>query len=338
MKAILSFVILSILLAPLYAQNKDSLPTYPERSYYIEKHQEQIALKLAFTNNTQFFEVNNPAFSYTLKPNTALKTNLIFSYRFLLIGVGFSPKLLPFNNDEERKGKSKIFWLGTNINLPHFTQRFSYNTNKGFYLSNTSDFVPEWNENEDAYIQFPELEYKGFSGYSAYKLNSNFSFLAIETQTERQLRSAGSFVPVLTYRYYKVDNKIELTEQMSSQKSSNFETNLQLGYFYTHVINHKFYLSGGVAAGGGVIFTKLTTRYIDTNYQTKDTNPIFRAEAMAAMGYNSKRFFTGFHLLGNFEHFSQSNSSTTLVNESIALQFFAGYRFNAPKFVRNKHR
>ncbi len=314
------------------AQETDTLQL---KSQYIELHKEKLALKLAVTNNTDYFAVHSSNLDYTLQPNTDLKMKLFFSYRIMHFTIAFSPGFLPGNNDNNDKGKSKIFEFATTINLERWLQRLSYSKINGFYTEN-----PYYVTNEnDRYITFPELQYKGFSGYTAYKLNPNYSVLALENQTERQIRSAGSLMPILVYRYYTVDNKIELTENNSSQKSNNFEVNLSLGYFYTFVINKKLYLAAGAAAGGGFITTKLKTRFYDQSYTTHKKAPILRTEAMASLGYNSNRFFAGVQTAGFLEKYNQDKLENAITHEGLNFQLFVGYRFGAPKVLsRNMNR
>lgn len=330
MKKMFLFIFCILLAAICFAQKNDSLAN----NLYIEKHQNEFGLKLALTNNTEFFDVRLDSRELILKPNTQLKTKLFFSYRFILFAIGFSPEFLPGNNDDNKKGKSDIFWFGSKMNLKHWTQKIDYTTTKGYYLENTGDYQADWIPGKDEYIQFPDLKYWAISGYTAYKFNENLSFSAIETQTERQLKSAGSFAPALVYKYYVVDDQTPLTGQNSSQKSNNLEINLQLGYIYTHVINRSFYISGGASAGGGIIHNKIQTRYYGDNYIDKMNHPIFRMQAAAALGYNSKRFFAGAQFLGSLEEYAQDKSSTNVVvKDSFTFQIFAGYRLNAPKSI-----
>lgn len=303
----------------------DSVAT---RNEYIEPHQEQLALKLALTNNIETFSVHSSSSNYRLLPNTENKLKLFFSYRFILFSVAYSPNFLPDNNDISEKGESDIFEFATNVNLKRWLQRLSYSKITGFYADGA---YKESNNNQ--YLTFPQLEYKGFSGYTAYKVNPNFSVLALETQTERQLKSAGSLMPILVYRYYTVDNKIKLGENDSSQKSSNLELNLSLGYFYTFVINKKWYASAGVAVGGGIIHTKLLTRFYDTTIKSNSKLPIFRTEGEVALGYNSKRFFAGLQMATFFERYNQSKASNAITHDDLNFQLFFGYRFNAPGFL-----
>ena len=317
-----------------YAQSKDSI----QHNIYIEKHQDQIGIKFALSNHTNIFELHTDQYNLILKPNTAIKTNLFFNYRFILFGVGFAPKFLPGNNDDKKKGTSEIFWIASKINLNHWIQQLKFSKTKGFYVDNSSDFVFDTDETRGDYLLFPALTNISISGYSAYKWNKNFSFSAIEIQTERQLKSTGTPVAILTYRYYIIDNKIELTGNNSSQKSNNLESTLQLGYFYTHVYKQNFYFSTGISGGGGLLHTKLTTRFSDGATKSENNIPVFRSEGMLALGYNSRRFYMGIHAIGTYEKYRQSGNSVTNLEEGLGVQIFTGYRFNAPKWLQNSFR
>ncbi|WP_163323137.1 DUF4421 family protein [Draconibacterium mangrovi] len=330
MKLISTILFSGILFLNSYAQKVESKTT-TEKNAFIEKHNQQLAIKLSLTNNTEFFQIYQQNQRYTIKPNTSIKTNLILSYRALLFGIGYSPRFIPGNDDEQQKGRSKIFWTGTNVNLRHWTQHLEYTKIKGFYFHSSSNLLQSGSKDAN-YTKLPDLNYTRISGYTAYKINPNFSFSAIETQTERQLKSAGSLVPTLVYRYYIIDDKSELAPNSSSQKSNNLSLSLQLGYFYTWVVNKSLFVSAGAATGGGLIHTNLETRFYTTRYETKTNYAVFRAKTMLAAGYNSNRFFAGIQITGNLEAYNQQKTTVTL-NENFQFQLYAGYRFDAPKFL-----
>lgn len=325
MKLITAILIFSVLFLNCYAQEQAQ-----KKNAFIEKHNQQLAVKLSFTNNTEFFQLINQDQHFTIKPNTSLKSNLILSYRALLIGIGYNPRFIPGNDDDAQKGKSKIFWMGTKMNFRHLTQHLEYTKISGFYFQNNTNLLQS-GSNDANYIKLPDLNYTRVSGYTTYKINPNFSFSAIETQTKRQLKSAGSLVPGIVYRYYIIDDKIKLTQNSSSQKSNNLSCSLQLGYYYTWVLNRRFFLSAGAAAGGGLIHTKLLTRYYTTSYKTKVNYAVFSAKTMFSAGYNAERFFAGIQLHGNMEAYNQQKTTATL-NENFQFQLYAGYRFDAPDF------
>jgi len=153
-------------------------------------------------------------------------------------------------------------------------------------------------------------------------------------QTESQLKSAKTFMPVLSYYYYILDDQTKLTDLNSSQKSKNIDVTLQFGYFYTAVMNKSFYLSACAAAGGGIIHTNLLTRAPEQNIRSKFNDPVFRLEGLFGVGYNSKRFFAGAQFVAALEKYSEGKSSTHYENDAIIFQIFTGYRFNAPNWLK----
>ena len=64
-------------------------------------------------------------------------------------------------------------------------------------------------------------------------------------QTERQLKSAGSFLPTLNFRFYEIDDQSAPSIGGATQKSNNFDWRVGFGYFYTYEIEEKFYASFG---------------------------------------------------------------------------------------------
>lgn len=324
-------VFLLLIPAYIFAQKTDSIQTFSSKDSYIETFDNYLTARLSLFNNTQSFKINSAPTHLLLKPNSTLQNVIYLDYRFISIFVFLKPKFLPGNNDDSEKGKSKVQLYGMTLNFDHWAQSVSFNQIKGFYLANSDEV--QYTPNQTEFLTFPDLKLLGFYGHTGYKFNPNFSFNSIEIQSERQLKSAGTFMPILSYKYYIIDNQIELTGTRSSQKSNNLEANLQLGYFYTQVIDKTFYVSGGVAAGGGIIHSKLLTRYTNQQVATKSDHPIFRMEGMIGLGYNSERFFAGGQILASMEKYPQNKNSSTIVNEAVTFQVFIGYRFNAPKFL-----
>ena len=125
---------------------------------------------------------------------------------------------------------------------------------------------------------------------AGYLHNSKFSLRSLKSQTERQLKSVGSFIPVFNFRYYNIDDK---TPNASTQKSDNIEASIGPGYAYTFVTKEKFYLSLGALATFGYLNTNLTTRQPTGNIVTKQDNFIFRWDAKTGIGYNVYRWRYG---------------------------------------------
>ncbi|WP_068474173.1 DUF4421 family protein [Saccharicrinis aurantiacus] len=304
-------------------------------SSYIRKYNDKFILKVGIKNAGESFGVRGNSVNYDLKPNTELKTKVWFNYRFIAFSLGFAPNYLGGNNDDDRKGKSELKSIGLNLIFPHWVQHFGYSKTKGYYISNTSDIIEDWDKYKGAYIQFPELLVENFSGYTAYKFNKNYSVKAVSDQTEHQIKSCGSLMAFLLYRYYSIDNKATITASNSTQKSQNFETTAQLGYFYTYVWHRNFYISAGAAAGLGFINSQLLTRTIEEEINSHNLDPLARLEAQCAMGYNSNRFFGGIQITGSIQKHPQGKSTASIEDNSLDLQVFLGYRFGMIKGINH---
>lgn len=295
---------------------------------------EFLAVKLSTSNDIKNFTLKNTT-KYEIDPNDKSIVKLSANYRWLSGSVSATPKFLNGNNNDILKGKTKTTAFALNLNFTHWSQTFSYARIKGFYLNNTADYIPNWRKGVDPYLQFPDLVYNGYAGQTAYTFNKNFSFNALSAQTERQLKSAGTFSPAVSYNYDLIDNKTILTGQDSSQKSKNLQVLVSAGYYHTFVINKNFYFSAGLIPGIGIISTKFYNRHVTETIITRYLNILYHSEATFAMGYNAERFFIGGQLTGTTLSYNQHNISTYITTKGITYQVFAGYRFDAPKFLKN---
>lgn len=319
---------------PLLGQVKDSAKNNYATSDYIEFMSNFINLKLAVNSEVDKLSVLTDNSNIYLSPNASTESRLYFNYRFLSFSIRYLPHWLSGNDDNDIKGQTRGGGFGVNLNFKRWLQEVSYSRIKGYYLENMTDFDPSWVEG-DPHIQFPQLENKTFSGITAYKFNPNYSINAVVTQTERQIKSAGSFIPHLLYRYYIIENKVEISAGGSSQKSNNFEVVLGAGYYHTFVLKNDFYISLGATPGVGTVLTKLTTRFATEETVTNQRNAILRLDSRAGAGYNGRRFFAGVYT--KFSSASVKQQKTSVINQDnrISVQGFLGYRLNAPKWMKD---
>lgn len=274
-----------------YGQTTDSI-NHGEFNKYLERIDGYMTLKLSHSTDLETFSVDTETNDFALAPNARSESRLHFNYEFISFSFKYIPTFLPGNDDDDIKGKTKGNGFGLNLNFNRWLQEFSYNKTQGYYLENTGDYDPNWQKG-DPYIQLPELVYKNYQGITAYKFNPNFSFKAIATQTERQLKSTGSFIPHLLYRYYIIDNQQEITTTNSTQKSDNYEFVLGIGYYYTFVFMEDFNISMGLTPGTGYLYSTIKTRSQVENLKTAQDNFVLRFDGRAGVGYNGKRFFAG---------------------------------------------
>lgn len=318
--------------------NSDTIPESEgviAQDGYIEQMSNYLALRISFVNDNERFSLDAGPTVTDIYPNGSSKIKLNLNYRFLSVNFNFIPKFISSNDDDQLKGKTTGMGLGFDFNFSHWVQSISYSRTTGYYLDNTSDFDQDWQEG-DPYIQFPYLHYRSFQGVTGYNFNPHFSTKALVSGTERQLKSAGTFLPTLLYRYYIVDNRDEVTPDLSTQKSNNFEIIANAGYYYTYVLNEQFYASAGASAGYGLLSSKVITRFFDDRVEAKQNNGVFKWDGRAALGYNGERFFSGIFLTAENRRFKQQNTSVINANWRVFMQVHVGYRLFAPKFLREK--
>lgn len=319
---------------PVFAQSADSASAAVQ-NLHIKKMKDYLSLKLSISDNVETFVVTTSDIKYDLRPNDKTVTKLSFNYRFVSFNISATPRFIPRNGDNNLKGKSKFINYSLNLNFNHWVQGLSYTRMKGYYLENTRDYRPGWREGTDAYIQFPHLVYQSFQGQTAYKFNKRFSFNALSVQTERQLKSAGTFMPSLSYRYYMVDDRTPLHANNQSQKTNNMELLLSASYFYTYVFKKQFYASAGLSPGAGIIFTNLYNRTQAQTFRSSYNNAIYKLEAGIGLGYNGERFFAGGQVQASDIIYSRKKVTNAIKNERAFYQLFIGYRFVAPKVLKN---
>ena len=323
----LIFLLLPVIAQTSFAQtdagNRDS--TYHE---YIENYNDLLTFKMSLGSEEDGFDLENTS-RYKIRSNNKTKLNAGINYRWLAFSLTVAPNL--FNeNDNSIKGETKSFGFGFSSNFHHIIQKIYYSREKGYYLDNTNAFDPTWKAG-DPYIHLPGLIFRSFSGQTAYKFNDNFSFNAINSQTERQVKSAGTFLPSVSYENFVVKDPASLPGQTSSQKSKTLQVVFSSGYYYTFVTPTHLYASAGVSPGIGFSRTKLLTRESSGEAGTIYKRTIYQVESVLTFGYDSRRFFTGIQITTGAYGYSHSNSGYAVLPKRGSGSLFIGYRFNAPK-------
>ena len=292
----------------------------------------KIAVDISLNNSFKTFKVESSFNKFLLYPNTLNNLRLNANYEFISFGVEFSPEFLPSNGDNDLKGKTRSFQLGTSLVFRHWFSDISYSKVKGYYLRNTIDFNSNW-ASGDPFSQLPDLNYEGLSISAGYINNSRFSLQSLTTQTERQLKSSGSFMPVFNLDYYVINDQSNAT---NTQKSNNIEVSIGPGYTYTFVLKEKFYTSLGLFGSIGYLNTKLTTRFLSGDIITIQDNFILRVDCKAGIGYNGRKFYSGLFGRISGTRFQQENTTVMNTEARVFYHLFFGMRFNAPNFIKKE--
>ena len=302
---------------------------------YILDHKKQLNVKLEVSNDISSFDVVGDDEELNLQPNLNLRYAAVFSYKFLSVRLGIRPKVS--NESKEEKGDSDTFRLRFQLLFDNWQHVIEYNYDRGFYASNTDDFIDNSSKN---YIQFPHLTSNVFYLSSSYKFNKNYSMRAIESQTEIQAKSAGSLLPSASFIYYSltgtdqikdVDGNIINRDIYREYNGINFSVGL--AYYYTFVLKKYWFINAFGIPSAGIDF------YTSHVYNGDSTNSLNDNDAFLAFnygfggGYNGKKIFFGATYKNRItnEKFSSSKYRITPSNNSLSVYF--GYRFKAPKQV-----
>ena len=306
------------------AQPADTLRTTNDTAW-IESMENRMSIKFSINNIYEKFQLVTSSNEIKLSPNIKTNGRVNLNYKSIALAFQFSPNFLPGNGDEDTKGKTKSLELWTLLTHGKWFANVSYSSVRGYFLENTRDYLSSQPGN--TFLTFPDLCFVAYALSFGYRVNPNFSIKNILTQTERQLKSAGSIVPGINVRYFIIDDKSTIQPGRATQKSSNLELGIGAGYIYTFVFKKSFYLSGGIRPGMSYINTKLMTRFSAGNIETEQNNLAFRSDELGAIGYNSSNFFIGLDIAVSGENYQQENTSVTNYDTRLFYEFFTGFRF-----------
>ncbi len=295
---------------------------------YIENMKDKIAFDISFNNEYDAFNVQTQENKISIYPNSPNLLRFKLNYRFISLSFKYAPDYLPGNGDNAEKGKTKVFKLGSDFVFRKWFAHVSYSKVKGFYLYNTKDYM-DWKEG-DPFIQFPHLQHKEYFISGGYIFNPKLSYRNLISQTERQLKSAGSFIPVSLFRYYIIDNK---ANDLNTQKTNNIEINIGGGYMHTFVFKERFYISLGTDASFGYLHTKLITRLKSGNQIANQDNWLYRWNGKTGIGYNGSKFYGGLYVNLSGLNYKQENTTVANTEAKLTYRLFFGIRLESPYFI-----
>ncbi|WP_189362535.1 DUF4421 family protein [Algibacter mikhailovii] len=333
--------LLYFLLIPVWAfsQNEETeKDSSPALNAYIKDYNNQLNIRLDVTNEQIKYFMPYEQQKANIKTNLNESYGLVFSYRFLSVRLGVRPKLS--QNEINNKGETDRFRLRVKLLFDKWTHRLEYNYTRGFYIDNSNDF-DYIIENPDFKIQFPRLTTNILSGSSHYKFNDNYSVKAIESNTEIQLQSAGTFMAGIDYSFYFVEGtdylKLENDEVLNRDSYSDysgFSPILNAAYHYTYVFEQYWYINAYANPGLGIDFS--TKKQFTNGDAIYSNNTLIYAALRTGIsaGYNGKKIYFGGEYKYDINSEKFDNTAITLQPIKNNFHLFFGYRFKAPRQVR----
>ena len=283
-------------------------------------------------NDMEYKIVYDKDFKLVLAPNRTNNLSFGFSYRYLDLGLSFSPQFLNAKQDNGKKGKSEQFSFGTGFSIHRFKLSFDLSTVKGFYLKNSADFLRAALP-DSPYSVFTNLAVGYFSMMVRYNVNEKFSTAALTGGTQVQRRSALTVLLSLQFATYNFHDDSQ-TGGVQNESTYSTDLNLLLPVAGTLVISPKFSASLGVGPSFGVDFFKSVS--IDDSSKvvlSQGTKFTTGYSVQTSVNYHAKRFFAGFE--SRYRSYGHKiEDISRLIKQYSYYQVFIGWRLRAPTFAK----
>jgi hypothetical protein len=200
---------------------------------------------------------------------------------------------------------------------------------KGFYLDDYKKFYPDWREDSVGFPKSTNLHVIEAGVNIGFNFNKNFSLNAAFTQSERQKKTAGSFLMTISERYQRIETDSNFVPKNQAVNYPNLDRFID-GDFLTTIISFgagyqfvmgKFHFTPVVLLGSGIQFQN----YNQTSQHKFWINVPTYANGRAQFGYNGDNFFANIIYTAEFNSVPIKESRIRLFHQVI--EFGMGVRF-----------
>ena len=300
-------------------------------STYITSFADRFAVKFVAVNKLTYFRIrdrnNNTILRY--RPEYGVNLGVGISYKWFAIDIVFNIGLREdknFENSEFFDFQGRVF---SSKQFIEASLQYYYAYELGTISGIDEDVSEISRAREDIRTISFGLQYLYAFNYDKFSLKAPFIL------NEIQRKSAGSFIFGASFAFFSMnadssivptaltdyfDQKLHLIDFSAISLAANF------GYMYTFVLKEHFFLTLGFIPG-------LNFNLGDSKADSREMfkwNVSYKLKSMNAIGYNSKRFYTGIQLVVDWNNVPiEKNLSMLFSNGSSKL--FVGYRFRKKK-------
>ena len=326
-RVIAVWIVCFICLPKLQAQT-DSV-----RAQYVQSFPDKFFLWPVLKKRQLSFEVDNQSdlnekLSY--KPNSSFNAGL--GMYLFEVAVEFTFAVPIDERSTNTYGASDVRdlqanFLGKNWGVDLYSQKYS-----GFYVPNPNPGTSL----SDAYIKRSDIELRNTGMNVVYAVNRNkFSLKAAYNYSERQLKSAGSFIISGTLNTFQLqaDSSILTSDPTASPAFRQFRyTALSVapGYAYS-LIYKSFFLNGVVSLGPAHYWLMDTGRDGAEQY---DISINTCADIRLALGYNGDRIFGGMSFITQSRNIRFDDIRFN--NGNYTFKLLVGYRFREVGILKKR--
>lgn len=230
-------------------------------------------------------------------PNEAVDLSILLMIKNF--GMQYCGRLNSTAKDEDTYGRTDYMDVHAFGYLYNVAIDIVFQKYKGFYMDDPGSHLGSWNSG-DPYPQRRDLQVTTM-GLNYYYIFSpgDFSFRAAFNQTQRQRRSAGSFIFLISPFSYKVESDSSLIpageDTLYGRDAGFFRgsyTTLSFapGFFYTFIVHSDFFITVGAFAGAGVQQYMYETALEDL----RGNGYMYKLNGKISTGYAADKYYIGF--------------------------------------------
>jgi hypothetical protein len=294
---------------------------------YIKSYSEKISVKLVTINKYNYFRVRDRINKTSIKyiPVRDVSLGLGVAYKWfaldMTIALGLENRS-EFENTRSFDFQGSIFSSKQYITFTmQYYQAYKLNRIKGVDITLSEDLK----RREDIRTINFGLQYMYAVNYTKFSIKAPF------VQNEGQRKSAGSPIIGASFNMFVMSADSSI---VPDEVSEYFEPDLHLvdlnilsasvsfGYMYTFVYKKRGFLTLSLIPGLNINAGDYYTDH--RNFNSPSIN--LKLNSLNAIGYNSRRFFTGFQFLAD-AYFTRLEKKLSAEIGHGKLSFFIGYRF-----------
>ncbi|HEY0297765.1 MAG TPA: DUF4421 family protein, partial [Arachidicoccus sp.] len=301
---------------------------------YLSDYDRMITARIYYSRTNTGMEFRAPhTHSFNYKPNNSKGIGIGVSYRYATLDFAYG--VLGRDND---KGKTHTVSLLTSLYKHQWVYDFVLQHYKGMYL--TPQHV--YSENNNYYLR-PDIAAALIGGDFWRILNSDkFSYRAVMTQNDWQLKSAGSFLLGGEIYYEAISGDSAFVPvaiansfpQNEVHKDYSLRIGPGIGYVYTLVFKKHFFASGGITENLDFTMGKEYASVENKNVTSFSPNLNYRL----SVGYNSALWNINASMFDNSQFLKSYYSSnyklfSKVFRITVARRFMPGHK--TKRFILN---
>ena len=293
-----------LILIPLTGLSRQPDSTdFTTNSYYVSL-KEELSIHVYGITKFNNIELRNPSSDTVIRyqPNENFNIGAGFNYKWAGISGAFNFKFI--NNDDRIYGKTTSFDLQSDIYTRKFIWTVNLQSYNGFYWGNVNVFDSTWSIRDSVPLR-PDITTVNLGASMIYTFNhEKFSFKAPYVYTERQIRTAGSWLYGVHASFYAISAVSALIPENlqpafplydSLATLSTVNTGSSIGYSYTWVFFKQFYINGTLMLG--LSLQAVAAYDIYGNALIEKVRASSRSHIRLSIGANNERCYYGISVI-----------------------------------------